>query len=150
MTQRKLFGTTHFVRPCDNLVYFIHSLFFISQLQLWATLVAHLTSEGGFSEIADLHLHALHFRVAHLLCSREQMSFFWILYKHPTILSFTNTSKIKFKQKEEKGREEPVNGARLTHSLINCAENLTLINFLFISPSLILSLVPCVCLMKLK
>lgn len=155
MTQRKLFGsvyTTHFVRPCDNLVYFIHSLFFISQLQLWAKVVAHAKRRVFRNcRLVLTHLHALHFRVTHLLCSREQMSFFfWIVYKHPTLLSFTNTSKIQFKQKEEKGSEEPVNGARLTHSLINCAANLTLINFLFSSPSLILSLVPCVCLMKLK
>lgn len=77
MTQRKLFGTTHFVRPCDNLVYFIHSLFFY----FTASIMSHISStldkrRGGFSEIADLHFHALHFRVAHLLCSREQMSFF--------------------------------------------------------------------------
>lgn len=81
MTQRKLFGsvyTTHFVRPCDNLVYFIHSLFFISQLQLWAKVIAHAKRRVFRNcRLVLTHLHALHFRVTHLLCSREQMSFFF-------------------------------------------------------------------------
>lgn len=53
MTQRKLFGsvyTAHFVRPCDNLVYFIHSLFFYFTASIMSQ-ISSTREEEGFPKL---------------------------------------------------------------------------------------------------
>lgn len=80
------------------------------------------------------------------------MSLFLDIGQFPTVVSIDNTLTLHVKQKKERKRkrnDEPVNDTALAH-FYNCAAYLTLINFLFISLSKVLSLVPCVRLMKLK
>lgn len=95
--------------------------FFSPDLQLWAKLVLLLTSEEecfpklqtGVTTPVCITLQRSTFTVQ----SRTNI-FFRIVYKHPTLHSFTNSSKIQFKQKEEKALEEPVNDATLTSSVM--------------------------------
>lgn len=78
-----------------NLVDLINSLFFSLDLQLWVKSVAHLTSEEKRFPTLPTGINAplrITLQRSTFIVPSRTNAFFWIVYKHPTLFRFTDTS----------------------------------------------------------